>query len=343
LANEAARGASPKTSWWRGLSRKDAVIIACGALATVAAVVLLAFPALWYIGGAGAGPAWYHEVIADLAELSALDARWEREALRTLNDFAPGPASDPAASHAGATKPLEAAARNIQSPALQRSLPDVVRAFTEKAELVARFEKAHAASRSALRDALAMEAEVAGLLREAWRDAPDRQRLVAADNVVTQLLADAQRYYFAPAESTRKNLEASTADLRGAAEALPSTFKPAAARLERHVTDLLRARPQGQSYFDRVRFHNAGPRAATLTRELRREFDQNQLQRDRHRVYLAAYLCALLVLVAYLAARLTRRELAVREIAARATSAGGNEGLPVEPILPPPPGTAPGP
>jgi hypothetical protein len=92
-----------------------------------------------------------------------------------------------------------------------------------------------------------------------------------------------------------------------------------------------------------VRFHNAGPRAATLTRELRREFDQNQLQRDRHRVYLAAYLCALLVLVAYLAARLTRRELAVREIAARATSAGGNEGLPVEPILPPPPGTAPGP
>jgi hypothetical protein len=343
LANEPARGASPPTSWWRGLSRKDAAIIACGALAAVAAVVLLALPALWYTGGVGAGFARPQDIVADLAELSALDARWEREALRALNDFAPTPAVDSAAALAGVTKRLEAVARGTGSPVLQRSLPDVVRAFTEKAELVGRFEQAHGASRNALREALAMEAELTGLLREAWRDAPDRQRLVAADNVVTQLLADVQRYYFVPADSIRKNLEASTADLRSAAEALPSTLKPAAARLERHVADLLRARPQEQTYFDRVRFHNAGPRAATLTRELRRELDQNQFQRDRYRVHLAAYFCALLVLMAYLVARLIRRELALRGNSTHATSAVGKEGLSVEPTLPPPPDAAPGP
>lgn len=342
MANEPARGASLTTSWWHGISSKDAPIIACGALAAVAAVVLLALPALWYISGVGASFARHHDVFADLAELSALDARWEHAALRALNDFAPTPAADSPAAFAGVTKRVEAAARETGSPVLQRRLPDVVRAFTEKAELVGRFEKAHSASRNALRDALAMEAELTGLLREAWRDAPHRQRLVAADNVVTQLFADIQRYYFAPADSARKNLEASTADLRSAAEALPSALNPAAARLDRHIADLLRARPQEQTDFDRVRFHNAGPRVATLTRELRRELDQNQLQRDRYRVYLATYFCALLVLVAYFAARLIRRELAFRGRSAHATSATGKAGFPVEPTLPPPAAT-PGP
>lgn len=345
MANEPVRGVSLTSPWLHGLSSKDAAIIACGALAAVAAIALMAWPAVRHIGGAGAGPAGYQEVIADLAELSALDVRWEREALRTLNDFAPAPADasvDPAASLTAVRKRLEAAVKEIRTPALQRNLPEVVRAFTEKAELVKRFENAHGASRGALRDALAMEAEMTALLREAWRDAPDRQRLVAADNVVTQLLADVQRYYFVPAESVRKTLEASTADLRSAAESLPGTLKPAVARLERHVADLLRARPQEQIYFDRVRFHNAGPRVATLTRELRRELDQRQLRRDRHRVYLAAYFCALLVLTAYLAARLIRRELALRGTGVPAPGAAAGEELPVEPTLPPPRDAAPG-
>ena len=97
-----------------------------------------------------------------------------------------------------------------------------------------------------------------GTLRDAWRDAPDRQRLVAVDNVVTQLMAEAQRYYYAPADSTRKHLEASTADLSSATATLPDSLKPAAVRLERHAADLLRAKPPEQEYFDRVRFHRRG-------------------------------------------------------------------------------------
>jgi hypothetical protein len=195
------------------------------------------------------------------------------------------------------------------------------------------FHIAHNASVSALRQALAMESEIAGLLRDAWQDAPDRQRLVAADNVVTQLLADAQRYYFAPIGVHRKNLEASSSDLRGAAAGLPDALKPAAVRLEGHIGDLLRTKPEQQLHLDRMRFHNAGPLAATLARELRHELAEISARQERHRAYLAAYFLALLLLVAYCAARLIQRELASKETDAAAAA----NPAPAEPTLSSPP------
>jgi hypothetical protein len=332
LANERSRGAA--TDYWlQGLNRRQFMCIAGSALAAALAALLVASPALWYIGGTAAGR--HHEVMAGLAELGTLDARWEREALRALNDFAPGPAVDHAATVAEVTKPLEAAAKSAPSRALERSLPDVMRAFGEKAMLARRFAQAHGDSRQALRETLAMEAEIAGLLREAWREAPDRQRLVAIDNVVTQLFADVQRYYFTPADSVRKNLEESIADLRGAAAVLPGALKPAVTRLDHHVAALLRARPQEQAAFDRMRFHAAGPRAAALARELRAELDRGQLERERYRVYLSAYFCALLVLIAYLAARLIGRELVLRRAHGQTAGTAASEHAQAEPTLPP--------
>jgi hypothetical protein len=197
-----------------------------------------------------------------------------------------------------------------------------------------RFHVAHSAALSALQQALAMEAEIAGLLRDVWHDAPDRQRLVAADNVVTQLLADAQRYYFAPTDAHRRNLEASAGDLRGAAAGLPDALKPAAARLESHIGDLLRMKPQQQVDLDQMRFHDAAPLVATLTRELRHELAEISARQERYRGYLAAYFLALLVLVAYVAARLIQRQLA-SGAAKTASATPAAESAPAEPTLPP--------
>jgi len=312
----------------------NAGMVALGTLGVVVAVVLIALPSIWYIGWAGAAPGRHHDVLSSLVELAELDASWERTALQSLGELAPAAPAFRTGSLAGMMTRLESAAKGNASPVLQRSLPDVVRAFKDKAEHVARFHAAHAASRSALREALAMEPEIAGLMRDAWRDAPDRQRLVAADNVVTQILAEAQRYYYAPADSTRKNLEASTADLRGATAALPDSLKPAAVRLERHIADLIRVKPTEQASFDRLRFHDAGPRVATLARALHRELDRNEARRARYRVYLAAYFCALLALIAYLAARLIQRDISARANRAPAVTAAPGA-MPVEPILTP--------
>lgn len=320
--------------------RRKAALVAAGTVGVVFAFGLLALPAVWYIGS-DVDRGKRGAVENELLELTTLDARWEREALQALIDLAPATAANHAGSAAAITKRLEGAARDAASPVLRRGLANVVRAYTEKAQLMGHFHIAHSASVGALRQALAMEAEIAGLLRDVWHDTPDRQRLVAADNVVTHLLADAHRYYFAPTDSHRKNLEVSTADLRGAAAGLPEALKPAVTRLEHHVGDLLRMKPQEQLYLDRVRFHHAGPLATTLTRDLRHELAGISERQERYRVYLALYFCALLVLLAYLATCLILRELGSR---ADKTAAAAPEvkAPPAEPGAPPSQDSLPG-
>jgi hypothetical protein len=320
-------------AWPRAHDRRRTALVAAGTVGVVLAFALVALPPVWYIGSFDVDRGKRGAAEHELLELAALDARWEREALQALAELEPAPPANHAAAVAGITKRLEAAAREAPSPVLQRGHPHVTRAYTEKAQLMGRLHSAHSASLSALRQALAMEAEIAGLLRDVWHDAPDRQRLVAADNVVTQLLADAQRYYFAPTGAHRKNLEASTADLRGAAAGLPDALKPAAARLASHIGDLLRSRPEQQLYLDRMRFHIAGPLAATLARGLRHELAEISARQERYRVYLAAYFLALLVVVAYVAARLIQRRLA----SGAAETARAPESVPAEPTLPSPP------
>jgi hypothetical protein len=321
-------------SWQRAESRKRRALVAAGSVGAVLAFCLMALPAAWYIGFYGVDHGRHGAVENELLALVALDARWEREALHALTELAPAPAANHAAALADITQRLEAAARETPSPSLQRGVPNVIRAYTEKAQRMGHFHTAHAAALGALRQALATEAEIAGLLRDVWHDAPDRQRLVAADNLVTQLLADAQRYYFVPTGSHRKNLEASAGDLHGAAGGLPDALRPPAARLESHIGDLLRAKPQQQLHLDRLRFHDAGPLAATLARELRLELAGISERQQRYRVYLAAYFFALLVLIGYFAARFIELRLATRsgEAAAAAPAA---EPAPTEPSLPP--------
>jgi hypothetical protein len=317
--------------WLQARDLKSVAIVTCGALGVALAMALIALPGLWYIAWADAESPIHHELAVGLLELSSLDASWERAALQPTNDVAPALAADYAARLAAVAKRLETAAQGASSVPLHRGLPEVTRAFAEKAELMGHFHKARAISQGALRNVLAMESEIAGIMRGAWRDAPDRQRLVAADNVVTQILAEAQRYYFTAAAPDRTNLEASTADLRSAAAVLPESLGAAAGRLEQHVADLLRAKPSEQAYLDRVRFHNAGARAATLMRELEREVEENSAARERYRAYLAVYFCALLVLVAYIAARLIRRALARRARGSAAAPTAARETVPAEP------------
>ena len=198
-----------------------------------------------------------------------------------------------------------------------------------------------AASRAALNDVLAMEPEVAAGMREAWRDAPDRQRLVALDNVVTQAIAEAQRYYYTGDDAVRRNLEMSAADLRGAAPGLAEALSAVVLRLDRHIQELLRARPAEQAHISQVRFHDAGPRATTLMREVRREAEEHAANRARYRVYLATYAVALLVLLAYIAARLIWRELTMRGRSAAGPAAAPGVLMPTEPIPPSSADTAP--
>src|SRR5262245_34330314 len=76
-----------------------------------------------------------------------------------------------------------------------------------------------------------------------WQEFRDRDRLIAAEGAVTLLLAEAQRYFYAPGEAQRKNVESIAADLREAAGQLPAAVREGLARLDGNVQQLLGARP----------------------------------------------------------------------------------------------------
>src|SRR4029453_15414618 len=111
---------------------------------------------------------------------------------------------------------------------------------------------ANAATKQALTRVLAADVEIAGLVRGSWQDFRDRDRLVAAENAVTLLLAEAQRYYYAPGEAQRKSVETVAADLGGAAAQLPAAVRDGLARLDANVQQLLGAKPIEEKLHDRL-------------------------------------------------------------------------------------------
>ena len=274
------------------------------ALAAAAAVVLAAILLILYARTQGADTMRQGEVLGWMRELKEIDARWDVEILRTRNDFAPPAPVDYTPQVNRLRKALTAAADETGSPVLKRSMTDLTAAFLQKADLIDKFRNANAATKQALTRVLAADVEIAGLVRGSWQDFRDRDRLVAAENAVTLLLAEAQRYYYAPGEAQRKSVETVAADLVEAAAQLPAAVRDGLARLDANVQQLLGAKPIEEKLHDRLAFITAGPRVTSVAGAYALERDSVLTGRERYRVYLVYFSAAVLVLVAYLAVRL---------------------------------------
>ncbi|MDP3137800.1 MAG: hypothetical protein Q8N17_15895, partial [Burkholderiaceae bacterium] len=250
MANDATAAAIETPAF--GQSAARAAVAARGIVAAIVAVALAALLAFLYIKTQGVDIKRQNEALSSLRELKEIDVRWDVEALRARTGLAvpPSAASDHGAAILGRIQQdLSASARDLGSPALARGLPELDKAFTEKAELMVQFRKANAEAGQALQLVMAADNEIAGLVRGAWRNYPQRERLVAAENVVVQLLANAQKYYFAPDDARRKDLEASAADLRESAAPFPQALRDGIARLDGHIGQLLGAKPVEQQLY----------------------------------------------------------------------------------------------
>jgi signal transduction histidine kinase len=247
-----------------------------------------------------------NEVLGLLRELKEIDARWDVDILRTRTDFSQPqtPAPDPEVALARIQRDLAEAAQELHSPVLKGGLLDLANAFSQKARMVDEFKKANSATKQALSQVLATESEFAGLVRGAWQDFRERERLVAAESAVVQLIAETQRYYFDPGDKQFKLVEAVAADLRQAAPRLPAALRAGLARLDARVTQLLAAQPGEQALFAKLSFLTAGPRIDSLTGAFSRELEAALVEQEFYRAYLVAYSGALLILLGYLATRL---------------------------------------
>lgn len=282
------------------------IAIVRGGLAVIAAVLLSVLLGFLYVKTQGVDIKKQNEVLGLFRELKEIDARWDLEILRSRAEFAPAAVSSysQAAAHARILQALAAAAQDLGSPVLERGLPDLSKAFADKADLVARFRIAHAETSQAFKLVMAAESEVAGLVRGAWQDYPQRERLIALENVVTHLIGEAQKYYLSSSGTQRKNLESTTADLRDAAAPLPLPVREGISRLHSHVLQLLKTNPVEHGLFSRLSFLTAGPRVDSITNAFSRELEDKLANREIYRVYLIAFSGALLILLGYLALRL---------------------------------------
>lgn len=296
-------------------------------LVVAAAIVLAATLGFLYYKTQPTGLTRHNEALSLLRELKTIDARWDIEVFRARGELraVTVPSVDYRSAVARIQQDLAALAREIRSPVLRDGLPNLSGTLVQKADLIERFKKANAATKEALREVLRSEMEFPGLVRGAWQDFHDRERLVAAESAVVQVLAQAQRYYLSPANTQRKNLESLIADVRASASRLPPALVDGLARLEAHVQQLLGAMPIEQELFARITFLPAGPRIDSLNVAFSGELATQLESRELYRVYLVAFAGALLVLIAYLIARLAVSYRLLN--AANAALQSANEGL----------------
>jgi hypothetical protein len=247
----------------------------------------------------------HHEILGYLRGLKEIDTRWDVETWRRRIEFPPPAArADYATEFTRHRETLEKAAEGVKSPVLAHDLPELGRALDEKSDLFTRFGKAADASRQALQRVAGADTEMAGLVRGSWRDFPERERLVALEDAVMQLLMETHKYYLAPDDAQRANIDALAGDLRKAGGRFPPALKTGIDRLDKNVQDVLRTRLEEKTLSDRLALHAAGPRIDSLTRAFNGEVEQALVRRQLYAVYLSASAAALLTLLGYLLARL---------------------------------------
>jgi len=290
----------------RALQRVLAVSAARWLIVSAVAVVLATILGFLYFKTQGADVKRKNEVLAQLRELKEIDVRWDADLWRMHSEFAASPAGGPdsGAALARLGRDLTATGQTLGNPTLAGGLPDLLNSFRQKAEMVDKYRKASSVAKLALSHVMESDKEIAGLIRGAWQDFRERERLVAAESTAIQVIAEGQRYYFAPSEAQRKQVETVIADLRQSAARLPHALQSGVQRLDDHVQQLLGAKPTEQELFQKLAFLTAGPRVDALTAALSRDLEATLAEQERYRAYLVAYACALLIMLGYLAMRL---------------------------------------
>ncbi|HYH43560.1 MAG TPA: DAHL domain-containing protein [Burkholderiales bacterium] len=273
----------------------------------VVGAVLLAVLVFLHVKTADPAVTRLTDISAQLAGAKLIDAGWDTAAIQARGDAAPRrrPTVE-SADLPRIQRALDAAAAEAKTTALRTSIADLKKAYVEKADVAARFETASADSRQALAATRRADAAITGLIRSAWADFPQRDRLIAAENLAVRVIAEAQQYHYAPTPAHRASLEAYTLDLPRAKE-LPKTIQAALSRLETDVHQILLLKPLEHMLGERLAALKTGPRIEELSTFYQTELADTLARRERYRIALIAYTIALLALLAYLGVRAITR------------------------------------
>jgi len=247
------------------------------------------------------------DLVAQLAGVKLIDARWDAA-------VAKGRSQAPMASRSAVQdtdaariqRALQAAEAEAKTTAVRTTLTELKKAYVEKADVVARFEQASTDTRGAVAAAMRSDVAVTTLVRNAWRDFPQRDRLVAAENLVVRVILEAQQYHQTPTAANRASLESYIADLPRT-QSLPKTVQTGLVQLGNDVHQLLLLKPLEHMLGERLTALDTAARIDGITELYQRELSDVLASRDRWRIALMIYTAALIALLAYLGIRAIAR------------------------------------
>ena len=237
-----------------------------------------------------------NEILGFLRELKEIDGRWDVDVLRARLEFGSNdlPASNRAAAASKALQDLGAALQNTHSAALSTGLPDLNKAILQKVDLVEKFNAENRNTKDALQAVLKSATELGTQAAELQSRSPELEQ------ALSRLAATALQYYWLAQDPQRTSLEDAAAQLH----TVPDALRVQATELDTAVQALLKHKPAEQALFTRLAFLTSGPRLDTLTFSFSRELEATLQDKERYRVYLVAYASALLILLAFLGAKL---------------------------------------
>ena len=237
-----------------------------------------------------------NEILDDLRVLKEIDGRWDVDVLRARLEFGSNelPVSNRRSVAFKTLQNLDSALQTTRSAALSAGLPELRKAILQKAELVEKFKQENRSANDSLRAVLKDCAELSTLASELRPRSPDLEQ------ALSRLAAAAPLYYWLAQDPQRASLEAGAAQL----QEFPDPLRNKASELAAAVQALLKHEAAAQALFTKLEYLTSGPRLDTLTSSFSRELEVTLQDKERYRVYLIAYASALLILLAYLGAKL---------------------------------------
>ncbi len=261
-----------------------------GGLVAVTAAILTGALAFLYVHTAGGEFARQADIAALLRRLKEIDNRWDSEVLRRESGVrrAVPALGRPAGEVDRTEQSLTSALREGGDASLVDGFAPVATALAEKKASLDRYHAVAVAAQDALRNAL-QSLHVAAL-------APATTGKFAA----ALIACDAT-----PAENASR-LEADLAALEQRSAGLPAATREALAALAAKIRMFLAHRREEAASAHELSFATAGARLDAFTASTEERFAKAAQKRDLYRIYLLYYTAALLILLAYLGARLAR-------------------------------------
>ena len=266
-----------------------------GGLVAVIAALLIGALAFLYVQTEGTDPGRQTEIASLLRRVKDIDNRWDTEVLRRQSAVhrALPLVNRPVADIDRIQRTLANQLREIGDENLIQRFKPVKAALDEKAELVRRYDAVSAAAR----DALAASFEALGA---------DDAHGGETGAVVSRMKTALRAFDDAPTDSSKQQLELEFAELERRSATLPENAREQLGPVPAGIKTFMARRAEEAASAHDLTLVTAGPRLDSFAEAVERSFALAAQKKDLYRVYLVYYTGALLILLAYLAVRLSR-------------------------------------